>query len=169
MLLDNLFNHVPEALVVVSPEYKVLAATDLYLKTTMRSRDELVGLHFLKEAFPEPGITYEDNPVKHALDEASRTLQTVTLPVIRYDIASREPGKFDTRFWETVHTPVVGSDGKLAYLIQTAKDVTERENARLSQQTSEYKFRFIADSLPNLVDTNDDEGNLNYFNKRWLE
>ncbi len=169
MNFEDLFKNVPESLVVITPDYKIITATDQYLTVTMRKREELAGLHFLKEAFPEPGIPYENNPVKHALDEAKRTLKPVTLPVIKYDIAKPEPGQYDTRYWETTHTPVLNEKGEVAYLIQTARDVTEREIARLSLEDSEMRFRFIADSLPQLIDTNDANGDLVYFNKRWTE
>jgi PAS domain S-box-containing protein len=165
----KLFAYLPESLVVVSPEYKILAATDLYLDTTMRKREDIIGLHFLKEAFPDKVLSYEDNPVKQALDKASATKQTVALDILRYDLQKPEAegGGFETRFWEVSHTPVLNAAGEVEYLIQKATDVTEREITKIALSESENKFQFMAETLPQLIFTTNPEGNLTYLNQRW--
>ena len=50
-------------------------------------------------------------------------------------------------------------------LIGTIRDITEEKNHEQELKESEYKFRLLADSMPQHIWTSDTEGNLNYFNK----
>lgn len=170
MDFENLFKHVPEALVVVSPGYKVVTATNAYLKLTMRRLEDIVGKHFLLEAYPDPEFSYEDNPVKKSLDKALQTKQVDYLDIIRYGIQRSEEdgGGIYEGYWEASHTPVLDSQGNVQYLIQRTSDVTERELAKQAQQESEEKFKFMTDTVPELIYTSDADGKLTYVNKRWV-
>lgn len=169
MDLDKLFRSIPEAIVVVSPEYRILAATDMYLKITMRTREQILGKHFLLEAFPDKELSYEENPVRASLDKALHSKQVDYLDVIRYDLPKPEAegGSYDVRYWEASHTPVLDDAGNVEYLIQKTTDVTEREVAKLALSESEEKFRFMAEAMPQLIFTTDATGELTYLNKRW--
>lgn len=166
---NKLFSHIPAAMVVVSPEYKILEATDAYLKITMRRREQIVGKHFLLEAFPDKELSYEENPVRASLDRALLSKQVDYLEVIRYDLPKPEAqgGEYDVRFWEASHTPVLDEEGNVAYIIQHTSDVTEREVAKLALSESEEKFRFMAEAMPQLIFTTDASGELTYLNRRW--
>lgn len=167
MDFKQVFEYIPEAIVLISPDMKILGATDCYLETTMRSREDIIGKHFLLEAFPEPTVSYEDNPVRISIERAIQTKNKDWLDVLRYDIARPDGSGYDVRFWEASHTPVLDEKGDVLYVIQETKDVTERENAKLALQESEHKFRFMADSMPQLIDADDAEGNSTYFSKQW--
>ena len=169
MDFHNLFTNIPESIVVVSPEYKILACTDQYLQVTMRKREEILGLHFLLEAFPDREVSYENNPVRKSLDKALHSKKVDYLEVIRYDLPkpANEGGGFEERYWEASHTPVLDAENNVLYIIQKTTDVTERELARKSLAMSEEKFRFMADSMPQLVFTTTAAGELTYLNKRW--
>jgi PAS domain S-box-containing protein len=165
----DLFSDVPENLVVVSPEYTVLAATDAYLKVTMRNREDIVGKHFLKEAFPEKDIPYEQNPVKRALDQTLQSKTPMVMDVIRYDLAipEEEGGGYKELYWETSYIPGLDPEGNVNYIIQKAVNVTERELAKRLQKETESKFRIMTNMIPQLIYTNDAEGKVTYLNERW--
>jgi PAS domain S-box-containing protein len=172
MDFEKLFSKIPETMVVVSPfqNYRILAATDTYLEVTMRKREDIVGLAFLLEAFPDKEISYEENPVKKSLDKALQTKKVDFLDVIRYDLAQPESagGGYETRYWEASHTPVLDESGKVEYIIQHTTDVTARELARQAHLDSEAKFKFMTDSVPELIFTADSAGQLTYVNQRWV-
>ena len=163
------FSHVPAAMVVVSPDYKILAATEAYLQITMRTREQILGKHFLLEAFPDKELSYEENPVRASLDKALQSKKVEYLDVIRYDLPKPESegGGYDVRYWEASHTPALDEEGNVEFLIQHTSDVTERELAKLALSESEEKFRFMAEAMPQLIFTTDAAGNLTYLNKRW--
>ena len=172
MDFETLFSKIPETMVVVSPfhDYQILAATDTYLEVTMRRREEIVGLPFLLAAFPDKDIHYAQNPVKLSLDKALQTKKTDYLDVIRYDLAQPEAagGGYQTRYWEASHHPVLDAAGEVAYLIQHTCDVTGREMAKLAQKESEEKFKFMTDTVPELIYTADATGEFTYVNQRWI-
>lgn len=165
----DLFSDVPENLVVVSPTYIVEAATDAYLQVTMRTREEIVGKHFLKEAFPEKDITYEENPVKLALDQTVASKTPMVMEVIRYDliIPEEEGGGYKELYWETSYIPGLDKDGNVKYIIQKAVNVTERELAKRAQLESETKFKELTNAVPQIIYTFDVDGKLTYLNARW--
>lgn len=171
MDFNKLFNSIPEPIVVLSPEYKVVAATDAFLESSLRTRDELIGLHFLLEAFPERGSSYQDNAVKKGLDQVLQTKKTVRLEVMRYDIQKPESqgGGYEVRFWEVNQTPILDSEGNVEYIMQKPFDVTEREVSQVALQKSEEKFKVMAEALPQLIYTIEPGGKTSYFNKRWEE
>src|SRR5690606_1061351 len=74
---------------------------------------------------------------------------------------------YDERCWEASHTPILNEQGELLYVLQETKDVTDREETKKALQDIEQKFRFMADSMPQLIDADDAEGNSTYFNKQW--
>lgn len=154
---------------MVSPEYKILAATDEYLRITKRTIEQLLGKHFLLEAFPDRVLSYEENPVRKSLDKALQSKQVDYMDIIRYDLPNPDAGdgEYDVRYWEASHTPVLDAEGNVEFLIQQTSDVTERELAKLALSESEEKFRFMAESMPQLIFTTNATGELTYLNKRW--
>lgn len=162
----KLFENVPEALVVITPDYRILAATNNYLQITMRRREDILGLHFLLEAFPDKDLSYEENPVRKSLDKVLDTKKVDYLDVLRYDL-TKPDGSYEERYWEASHTPVLDAEGNIEYIIQLTSDVTEREKARQALHLSNEKFRFMAEAMPQLIFTTNAEGQVTYFNKRW--
>ncbi|MBF8962768.1 PAS domain-containing protein [Pontibacter sp. FD36] len=171
MDFNKLFNSIPEPIVVLSPEYKVVAATDAFLESSLRTRDQLIGLHFLLEAFPERENSYQDNAVKKGLDQVLQTKKAVRLEAMRYDIQKPESqgGGYEVRFWEVNQTPILDSEGNVEYIMQKPLDVTEREVSQVALQKSEEKFKVMAEALPQLIYTVEPGGKTSYFNKRWEE
>ncbi|MCP2045255.1 PAS domain-containing protein [Pontibacter sp. HSC-36F09] len=162
-----IFDNTPEAMVLLDPDMKIVGANKRYLEVTMRQLDNILGKHFLLEAYPEPNVPYEDNPVRLSIEEAIRKGRKVYLDVIRYAIARPDGSGYDERCWEASHTPILNEQGELLYVLQETKDVTEREETKKALQDIEQKFRFMADSMPQLIDADDAAGDSTYFNKQW--
>ncbi|MGV3540503.1 MAG: PAS domain-containing protein [Rufibacter sp.] len=165
------FINVPENIVIVSPDLKILAATDTYLKTTMKTREEILGKVFLKEVYQNPEVAFEENPVILSIKRAIETKKTDFLGVLRYDLekSGADGGGYETRYWEASHTPVLDEAGQVRFVIQNTHDVTDRELAKQAQKASEDKFKFLTDAVPQLIHTNKPDGTCTYVNQRWLE
>ncbi|WP_205500137.1 PAS domain-containing protein [Rufibacter psychrotolerans] len=165
------FINVPENIVIVSPEFKILAATNLYLKTTMRRREEIMGKVFVKEVYQDPGVSFDENPVIISIRKAIATKQVDYLDVLRYDLerSAQEGGGFEARYWEASHTPVLDEAGNVRFVIQNTHDVTERELAKQASKVSEEKFKFLTDAVPQLIHTAEPDGACTYVNQRWLD
>ncbi|QNF31896.1 PAS domain-containing protein [Adhaeribacter swui] len=171
--LNELFVHIPEALVAIAPDYTVLAATNNYLSLVLRSREALIGKNLL-EAFPDsPNNADSKNRslLRQSIDKTFQEKKVIYFDVLRYDIArpQAEGGGFETRYWEASHTPVLNQDGEVKYIIRRTTNVTERELAKLAHQETENKFKFMTDTVPQLIHTADTHGNVTYVNQRWLD
>ena len=171
--LHELFVNIPEALVAIAPDYTVLAATNKYLSLVLRTPEELIGKNLL-EAFPDnPSDANSKNGslVRQSIDQSFREKKIIYFDVLRYDIArpEAEGGGFETRYWEASHTPVFDQNNEVKYIIRRTANVTARELAKLAHQEIENKFKFMTDSLPQLIHTADTQGNVTYVNQRWLD
>lgn len=79
--------------------------------------------------------------------------------------------------WNDGSVRWIDAQGRLFYdelkqpakLIGTVRDITARKNHQKALEESEQTFRLLADSMPQLVWTADEKGNLNYFNKSVFE
>ena len=125
-----LFESVPGMLLDLStPEFRIAAANDVYLRATMTERKNIVG-KLLFEVFPDnPGDadTAGTRILQDSLKRVLRTRLPDALAVQKYDIRrpDSEGGGFEERYWSIDNSPVVGNDGEVAFIINRAEDVTE--------------------------------------------
>jgi PAS domain S-box-containing protein len=124
-----LFRVTPYPYLVMSPDLTVVAASGAYLRSVGRTEEEIVG-RYVFEAFPED----PDNPeatniaeVKASLLRALAKGEPDTTAFVRYAVPIHTPDgvQFQERYWSTVHTPVLGRDGKPVLVFQNPMDVTE--------------------------------------------
>ena len=171
MDFQKIFSLIPEPIVVFTPDFEILAATDAYLQVTMRSREELIGRHLLKSFPDNPNAEESRNEklIRQSLENVLRTKKVDYLDVLRYDIPRPEAmgGGFDIRYWEASHTPLLNETGEVEAIVQRTSDVTEREMAKLALSESQEKYRFMAEAMPLLLFTLDEKNRLTYLNSRW--
>ncbi|MCK5931025.1 MAG: PAS domain-containing protein [Fulvimarina manganoxydans] len=127
--LARIFAGLPQAYLVLDTDLTIVAASDLYLRTTDRTRDDIVGRHIL-EAFPEnpdEAGTVEQGPLEVSLRHVLATRRQHEMNVIQYDIPrpEEEGGGFQKRYWTPIHTPILNESGAVDYIVQTPMDVTE--------------------------------------------
>ncbi len=116
----------PSRLLVLSPDLIMLQASDAYLQSTGRSRDQLLGRH-LFEAFPDNPALVAADGVKNLRASLERVLATGrrdTMPVQRYDVTD-ETGAFRPRWWSTINVPVLDARGDVRLLLHRVEDVSD--------------------------------------------
>lgn len=124
-----LFEAAPGAHLVLDPALTIVGVSDAYLRATMTERADILGRP-LFDVFPDnpddSGATGESN-LRASLDRVVRHRAADAMAVQKYDIRrpEAEGGGFEVRHWSPVNAPVLGSDGRLAYIIHTVDDVTE--------------------------------------------
>src|SRR6266850_114686 len=124
-----LFESAPGLYLVLTPELKIVAASNAYAQATKTRRDEILG-RGLFEVFPDN----PDDPAATGVRNLAASLQRVmenrapdTMAVQQYDIRcpDAEGGGFEERYWSPVNSPVFGPDGRIVYIIHRVEDVTE--------------------------------------------
>ena len=150
----KLFQNLPGRYIVLLPDMTVAAVTDDYLRTTMMTRENLVGKN-LFEVFPEnPDDTDAHNMsgIIASFEKVFRTGETDELPLVRYDVRrpQQDGGEFEERFWQLITFPRFDENGAVAYVIHRVEDVTEqvkkeqekdRLNAELAQHAEQIEAR----------------------------
>ena len=136
-----LFESAPGLYLVLTPALTIVAVSDAYLKATMTKREKILG-RGLFEVFPDnpddPAATGVRN-LRVSLDRVLTHRVQDNMAVQKYDIRrpESEGGGFEERYWSPVNSPVLGADGKIAYIIHRVEDVTEF--IRLKQEESEQR------------------------------
>lgn len=132
-----LFEQAPGAYLVLLPDpprYTIVAASDVYLRATLTTRDGSDGIveRGVFEAFPDP----PDDPSATGTRNLRSSLETVLhtraphrMAVQRYDVQAPD-GTWEVRYWEPLNSPVLGAAGEVEYILHAVEDVTERERQR---------------------------------------
>ena len=77
------------------------------------------------------------------------------------------PGGF--RHWETTLVPVRDPQGRVALLLGSARDLTERDNLQVALSRSEARFQLLAETVPDIVFVLNESGRLEYLSARFYE
>ncbi len=124
--LKSVFESLPGLYLVLTPDFKIVAASDAYLQATMTTRENIIGLG-LFEVFPdnpdEPGATGETN-LRASLGRVLEQGVPHNMAIQKYDVR-RPDGVFEERYWSPINSPVAGRDRKIQYIIHRVEEVTE--------------------------------------------
>jgi PAS domain S-box-containing protein len=132
--LESVFNGIGEGVIVLDQDYKIISANKMYLKMVNRSEDEVLGQHCYQISHlrdTQCGEADHHCPVKETIStgEPSRAVHT------HYD---REGNEY---YVEVSSYPLLDSEGKLKYIIESVIDITEKR--KLEQEKLEAKDETI--------------------------
>ena len=136
-----LFESAPGLYLVLTPDFKIVAVSEAYLRATMTKRESILGRGIF-DVFPDnpddPAATGVRN-LRASLERVLQNRAPDTMAVQKYDIRRPDSagGGFEERYWSPVNSPVLGSAGEVAYIIHRVEDVTEF--VRLKQQRIEQE------------------------------
>lgn len=128
-----LFESAPGLYLVLRTDLSIAAVSNEYLQATMTKREDILGRNIF-EVLPDNPDDPEATGVRNlraSLECVIKYLAPHTMAVQRYDVR-RPDGAFELRYWSPINSPVLGPDGKLAYIIHRVEDVTDF--VRLKQQ-----------------------------------
>ncbi len=177
-----LFEGAPAALLVVLPDdpvFTIVAVSNAYLRATGATRETIIGRGVF-EVFPNNPDDLTANGVQSLLASFRRALATRIpdrMPLQRYDVERRTAeGGFEEHYWNPLNTPVLGEDGTVKYLLHAVEDATEKvradaaaQTAALQLQTSEKRFRQLAEATGFGLVIADLENNFSYLNPTVLQ
>lgn len=142
---------------VLTPDLKIVAVNDAYLRATKTKREEIVGRGIF-DVFPDnpddPSATGVRN-LRASLHHVLQDKTPNTMAVQKYDIRrpESEGGGFEERYWSPVNAPVLGPDKEVSYIIHRVEDVTEFvrlkqkgiEQQKLTEELSTHVGRIEAE------------------------
>ncbi len=142
-----LFEAVPVAFLVLSPDadYRIIAASDAYLRLAGKSRDELIGRK-LFDAFPDnPNDASADGEsrLRASLEKVMRTGRPAAMPLRKYSVEASNGAEYRERYWSVLNTPILNGGGTVSFLLHRVEEVTElfgANAAERAQDTAEREF-----------------------------
>lgn len=131
------FAVLPSPCLMLGTDLVIAAANPALCEVTGRSRGELVG-HYLFDVFPDnPADPEADGmeTLKASLHRVLSSGQTDHMALQRYDIpVAGNPEVFKERWWTAINVPVLGPDGKVAWILHRSEDMTDVVRARRTAQ-----------------------------------
>ena len=160
-------NPVPQLVLAAdSPLYTVLDVNPSYLTATRTTYENLIGRPIF-EAFPANPERLDLKNVErtiHSFERAIQTKKADIMPEFQFDIPVPGSSTFEERHWTAINTPILDTNNRVKFLVQSSTDVTEKVKVRLALEESEAKFRFMAEFLPQQIWTANDQGKLEFVN-----
>src|SRR5262249_37442696 len=110
----TLFESAPGLYLALTPDLRIVAVRDAYLRPTMAKRDDILG-RGLFDVFPDNPDDPEATGTRNLAASLNRVLEKKVpdiMPVQKYDIRRPldEGGAFEERYWSPVNTPVLNED-----------------------------------------------------------
>jgi PAS domain S-box-containing protein len=121
-----LFESLPGLYLVLTPDFRIVAASDAYLQATMTTREGILGRN-LFEVFPDNPADLNADGVSNlraSLERVRRGHAADTMAIQKYDVR-RPDGQFEERYWSPINSPVMDAERHLEYIIHRVEDVTE--------------------------------------------
>lgn len=134
---QRLFESLPGLYLALSPDLRIIAASDAYLQATMTTHEGLVG-RVMFEAFPDNPADKNATGVRNLRQSLNRVLMNKkpdAMAVQKYDVRrlGGDSNDFEERYWSPFNSPVLGSNGNVQYIIHQAVDVTEFVQLKLHE------------------------------------
>ncbi|MFF7409093.1 SpoIIE family protein phosphatase [Streptomyces lydicus] len=120
------FDVTPSPYLVLDTDLVIRYANPACLRVAGRTKDELIGKYFFDVLPENPGIRDDaEGHLKASLHRLLDTGKPETAVLQRYDVPGPDPpGGFEERWWSVIHTPLLGPDGTVKWIIQQIEDVT---------------------------------------------
>jgi PAS domain S-box-containing protein len=123
---QRLFEIVPCAMAVLSPDLTVLDVNDEYLTAAGRKREELVG-HSPFDLFPGRPDPADSGPrdLRASLESVLSSGERDVVSLTRYDVEDMgRPGVFEERYWNVVSTPLLSDSGRVMMILLLFHEAT---------------------------------------------
>jgi diguanylate cyclase (GGDEF)-like protein/PAS domain S-box-containing protein len=123
----ELFDTLPTAYLVMSPDLVIVEANRAYLSLLGRAREELVGRPVFEAFPPDPDSLNEQglDPLQMSFERVRHTGRPDTMPILEYAVLDSATGAMVKRYWSLVNAPLQGQDGSARLVVQRVEDVTD--------------------------------------------
>jgi len=117
---EAIFDGLPTPLLLMDRDFNIAALNQAFLDSTKLTRESLIG----KDVFTAFPAGQESRRLLQESFERTRDQGVVdVLPLVSY--AHEVNGHREERLWSCTHLPVRDRNGRVAYLVKSAQDITE--------------------------------------------
>lgn len=130
---EAVFLGLPGMVALLTPELVYVDANEDFQRLAGRTREQLVG-RYIFDVFPEnphdPAAAGMSD-VRASMLRVVATGERDTMALQRYDVEDPlRPGVWRERYWSPINAPVLGPDGKVAFVLHRVEEVTELMSLR---------------------------------------
>lgn len=121
------FETVPYYCLILSPDFRVLNASDVYLKLVGRNRELILGWNVYDVFDQSPNWQLAmDAGLKASMQTAIETRKRHEMPVLQFFIPNwDQPDQpANESYWIISHTPVTDEHGEVSYFIHDINNIT---------------------------------------------
>ena len=163
---DAVFDSLPTPSVLFSPsdDPVFVAVNEAFLRTSTRSREELLGARLFAIFPPTPRDPEGASAaaLRASIAEAIATRAPHTMAAQRYPIEVRQAGsvQVEERYWNAVNAPVYDAAGTLLYVLHQTYDITPQVRAQAQQRATTELYSTLIESMDDgfcIVDIQYDE------------
>ena len=165
-LYETLLSTTNDFAYIFDPQGRFLYANPSLLKLYARTLDQVVGKNFHELGYP----TWHAEMHMREIQGIVQSKQSFR-GEIPFTGDSGLGGVYDYIF-----QPVLDSSGNVEFIVGTTRDVTARKQAEAKvvsalkeKADGELRYRFLADSIPQIAWTAKPDGKLDYYNQRWFD
>ena len=132
----SLFEELPTAYLVLTPDLVIVDANAAYRTMLGRTREELIGWPLFEAFPPAPDALDEhgNNTLELSFRHVRDTGEPDVMPLYKYDVVDKAKGTAEERYWSLINAPLLADDGSTRLLLLRVEDVTdyvrEREGLR---------------------------------------
>lgn len=153
----NMLKNAPVAIGFTKGSQMILENVNLPMLQLLHKKKDIIGkplLDVMPELSNQVFIQY-----LNTVFETGEPYKGYELP---FNVQQKE--KTEERFYNISYTPIF-EESKVTGILHVVIDVTDQLLARKKIESSEARFRLMADIMPQIVWTSDANGNLNYYNQ----
>ncbi len=121
------FDTTPTPLMLMTADFEIVEINKAYADVVARSVADIVGRGIF-EVFPSEGTSH--TMLEASLRRVKETGKPDILAVLHYPIAVGQT--IEDRYWSCSHLPVRDSEGRVAFILQNAQDVTAMHGATVA-------------------------------------
>jgi PAS domain S-box-containing protein len=137
----SLLHTIREDIVVIDSDYKIVDMNDTYLASTGHRREEVIGRCWF-DVSPGCGLPHDEQGERCMLREVFETGE----PRKCQHLYTHADG---TQAWvDVLFSPFKAETGEIAYVIESARDITDLMRAQEALWKSEERVRLISGSIP---------------------
>ncbi len=150
-----LFEGSPNLYLVLDPDLKIVAVSDAYCQATLTNRKTILGRGIF-DVFADNPADLTATGVSNLRASLERVLQfrrPDKMALQKYDIPrpASGGGGFEERYWSPLNSPVLDSQGEVAWIIHRVEDVTERWKTEEGLKQESAFYDIVINNIPAMV------------------
>jgi PAS domain S-box-containing protein len=143
----TIFQSLPGLYVIISPEKKILATSDSYLKATYTKRGKIINKNLfdflcLHNSHPNESIEALRESIIYSIENRVRH----TMPVRRFDLYKGKESGYEEHHWSISTIPVLNEKADVIFIILNIADVTVEFKTEKEVTENRKRFELIAAS-----------------------